>query len=307
MIYTVTLNPSLDYIVSVDHFQVGCTNRTASELLLPGGKGINVSIVLRNFGVQSKALGFCAGFVGEEIQKQLQTFGIETDFVRLQSGNSRINIKLRIQEETEVNGAGPVVAEADLAPFLERIERLANGDVVFLSGSIPPSVSREIYGMIAERLKGRGVLTVVDAEGSLLLPTLPHHPFLIKPNHHELGAIFGVELRERSEVIPYGRKLQEMGACNVLISMAGDGAVLLAQDGSAFSRPAPAGELVNGVGAGDSMAAGFVAGWLERHSYAYAFDVAMAAGSASAFAETFCTKAEMEAVYRRLPALDGKD
>lgn len=306
MIYTVTFNPSLDYIIAVEDFRLGLTNRTSSEQLLPGGKGINVSIVLHNLGFDSTALGFTAGFVGAEITRRLQEMGIHTDFIPIGEGNSRINIKLKSIDGTEINGQGPELGEDAAALLMERLDILTKGDILFLAGSVPGSIPDDIYRVILGRLAGRGVMTVVDASRDLLVKVLPYRPFLIKPNHHELGEIFGVTLRERDEAIPYGRKLQEMGARNVLISMAGEGAVLVAEDGSVRQERAPEGRLVNGVGAGDSMAAGFVAGWLERQDYAHAFHMGLAAGSASAFSETFCTRAEVEALYNRLARQDDR-
>lgn len=300
MIYTVTLNPSLDYIVSLENFRLGFTNRTASESILPGGKGINVSTVLKNMGIPSTALGFVAGFTGEEIIRRLEVMGVHTGFIRLTEGFSRINFKLRSVEGTEINGQGPVIGEEKTEQLMRQLEDLQSGDVLFLSGSVPASVPDSIYSDICERLKDRGVQVVVDATKDLLLKVLKYHPVLIKPNHHELGEIFGVELKPGEEVIPYGRKLQEMGARNVLISMAGAGAVLVAEDSSVYMAPAPAGELKNGVGAGDSMVAGFMAGFLEKQDYSHAFRMGVAAGSASAFSENLATREEILSVYERV-------
>lgn len=300
MIYTVTFNPSLDYIVSVEDFKTGKTNRTSSELMLPGGKGVNVSIVLQNLGIANTALGFTAGFVGEEIERRLREQGIRTDFIPVENGNSRINVKLKSIEGTEINGAGPRIGEDKVELLMRRLETLGEGDVLFLAGSIPESMPDDIYRGIMSRLDGRGVLTVVDATRDLLMNVLDYHPFLIKPNNHELGEIFGVELNTRDEVVPYGQKLREQGARNVLISMAGEGAVLVAEDGSVWKEPAPGGRLVNGVGAGDSMVAGFMAGWMERQHYGHAFYMGIAAGSASAFSENLCTKEEVETIYEKL-------
>lgn len=300
MIYTVTFNPSLDYIVTVDNFRPGLTNRTSSELMLPGGKGINVSIVLQNLGIGSTALGFTAGFVGREIRRRLRELGICEDFISVPRGNSRINVKLKSIDGTEINGLGPEIGGDEVELLMKRLDMLAEGDTLFLAGSIPVSMPDDIYSVIMRRLAGRGVAVVVDASGDLLVKALEYQPFLVKPNHHELGEIFGVALHSRNEAIPYGQKLREMGAQNVLISMAGEGAVLVAADGSVWQEPAPEGKLINGVGAGDSMAAGFMAGWMERMDYKHAFYMGIAAGSASAFSETFCTKAEVEALYAGL-------
>lgn len=228
MIYTVTLNPSLDYIVSVEDFQLGRTNRSGSELILPGGKGINVSAVLKNLGVENTALGFVAGFTGDEIARRLEDMGVQTSFIRLSRGFSRINFKLKSPESTEINGCGPELTEKDVGRLMERLQRLQEGDTLFLAGSIPSSMPGDTYRNMLESLKDRRLRIVVDATGELLLKTLEYRPFLIKPNHHELGEIFGVELEPGEAVLPYGRRLQELGARNVLISMAGAGAALIA-------------------------------------------------------------------------------
>ena len=300
MIYTVTFNPSLDYIVSVDDFKLGLTNRTSSELILPGGKGTNVSTVLKNLGLESTALGFVAGFTGNEIVKRLNDMGIKSDFISIENGISRINLKLKSIDGTEINGAGPDISEEKVNQLMDKLNQLKEGDVLVLAGSIPSSMSDNIYRDIMADLKDKGVMIVVDATKDLLLNVLEYHPFLIKPNNHELGEIFDVKLTTREEVIPYGRKLQEKGARNVLVSMAGEGAVLIAEDGQVFDAPAPKGKLINGVGAGDSMVAGFVAGWIEKHNYEYAFHMGVASGSASAFSENLATKEEIINVYNQV-------
>ena len=300
MIYTVTFNPSLDYIVSVDNFRLGLTNRTDSELLLPGGKGINVSTVLMNLGIESTALGFVAGFTGEEVIRRLEQMGVKNGFIRLEEGFTRINLKLKSIDGTEINGQGPAIGEEPAGLLMKKLNTLGAGDVLFLSGSIPASMREDAYRKIMEMLDGKGIMTVVDATGHLLMNVLEYRPFLIKPNNHELGEIFETELKTRESVIPYGRKLQEMGARNVLVSMAGEGAVLIAANGEVYDTPAPEGKLVNGVGAGDSMVAGFMAGYMERHDYGHAFRMGVAAGSASAFSENLATKQEIEAVYSKL-------
>lgn len=300
MIYTVTFNPSLDYIVSVDDFKLGLTNRTSSELILPGGKGTNVSTVLKNLGFESTALGFVAGFTGNEIVKRLNDMGIKSDFISIENGISRINLKLKSIDGTEINGAGPDISEEKVNELMDKLNQLKEGDVLVLAGSIPSSMSVNIYRDIMADLKDRGVMIVVDATKDLLLNVLEYHPFLIKPNNHELGEIFDVKLTTREEVIPYGRKLQEKGARNVLVSMAGEGAVLIAEDGQVFDAPAPKGKLINGVGAGDSMVAGFVAGWIEKQDYEYAFHMGVASGSASAFSENLATKEEIINVYNQV-------
>ena len=297
MIYTVTFNPSLDYIVSVEDFKLGITNRTSSELMLPGGKGINVSTVLGNLGIENTALGFAAGFTGEEIIRQVEHMGIRSDFIMVPDGISRINLKLKSIDGTEINGCGPEISEAAVAELMEKLEVLGEEDVLVLAGSIPSSMPDDIYRRILKRLQGRGVTAVVDATKNLLLNVLEYRPFLVKPNNHELGEIFQVELWDRKSVVSYARKLQEMGAQNVLVSMAGEGAVLAAQDGTVYETPAPEGTLVNGVGAGDSMVAGFLAGWMEKQDFRHAFYMGVSAGSASAFSERLETREEIKHIY----------
>ena len=284
MIYTVTFNPCLDYIVGVEDFQLGMTNRTCSEQMFAGGKGINVSIVLKNLGIESTALGFIAGFTGEEIRRKVEKMGITSEFIQLENGFSRINIKLKSIDGTEINGTGPSIGSEELERLLKKLDTLKKGDVLILAGSIPTSLPDSIYSDIMERLEEKEVMIVVDATKDLLVNVLKYHPFLIKPNNHELGDIFGVE----------------MGARNVLVSMAGKGAVLLAEDGSVYESPAPKGKLINAVGAGDSMVAGFTAGYMQKGSYEHAFKMGVSTGSASAFSENFATKEEVEAIYKTL-------
>lgn len=300
MIYTLTLNPSLDYIVSVDDFTFGKTNRTAAEQMLPGGKGINVSTVLHSLGMKSTALGFAAGFVGEEILRRSGALGLRTDFIRLPQGNSRINVKLKNYDGTEINAKGPEVPPEALTQLYGRLERLEAGDVLVLAGSIPGGLPDGLYGQITQELTGRGVLCIVDAAGRQLTEVLPHRPFLIKPNRDELGALFGVTLHTRAEVIPYAKRLREMGAANVLVSMSEEGAVLADAEGAIHGSPAAEGTLINAVGAGDSMVAGFLAGWLSEKSYRHAFLMGLAAGSASAFSENLASAGETERIYHRL-------
>lgn len=300
MIYTVTFNPSLDYILSVKDFQMGRTNRTRQEQLLPGGKGINVSTVLTNLGIENTALGFTAGFSGEEIRRRVEALGVRSDFIPLEEGYSRINVKLKDFDGTEINGRGPDIPEEQLERLLDQLNQLAEGDGLVLAGSIPESLPDSIYRDILERLKGRDILTAVDATGELLVKVLPYRPFLVKPNNHELGEIFGERLSRREDVAPCARKLQEMGARNVLVSMAGEGAVLLDEEGAVHALPAPEGKLVNAVGAGDSMVAGFLAGWLQKKDYEHAFRMGIAAGSASAFSENLAEKQDVERVYCQL-------
>jgi len=300
MIYTVTFNPSLDYIVSVDDFKLGLTNRTSSELILPGGKGLNVSMLLGNLGIENIALGFEAGFTGKEIIRRIEEMGVRSDFISIPDGISRINLKLKSIDGTEINGCGPKISVQDVQKLMEKLDGLTEKDVLVLAGSIPKSMPDDIYRQIMKRLKGRGITIVVDATRDLLVNVLEYHPFLIKPNNHELGDIFNTEIKTREEVIPYAKKLQKMGAANVLVSMAGEGAVLIAENGEIFEKPAPVGKLVNGVGAGDSMVAGFIAGWLEKKDYEHAFYMGISAGSASAFSEMLATKDEIEKVYQQV-------
>ena len=300
MIYTVTFNPSLDYIVSMDGFALGKTNRTTKEQMLAGGKGINVSTVLRNLGIENIALGFIAGFTGQELKRMAKAQGLSTDFIELSEGATRINVKLKDHDGTEINGMGPKISAEAVEQLMSQLARLQSGDSLVLAGSIPSSMSSEIYRDIMRELQSKGIQFVVDATKDLLLNVLEFQPFLIKPNNYELGEIFGVELLTRESVVPYAKKLQERGARNVLVSMAGEGAVLVAETGEVFMSAAPKGVLINAVGAGDSMVAGFLAGWEESHDYEQAFRMGLAAGSASAFSELLATKEEIEELYKKL-------
>ena len=293
MIYTVTFNPSIDYIVRLEQFTPGEINRVNYEQILPGGKGINVSIVLKNLGHDSTALGFLAGFTGVAMQQMLHSFGVTDDFVRLNDGFSRINVKIKAESETEINGQGPVITEEAQRALFAKLDRLTSGDTLVLAGSIPNTLPDDIYERIMEHLEGRGIRIVVDATKNLLRRVLKYRPFLIKPNNHELGEMFGVELKTDDDIIFHAKKLQEEGATNVLISMAGDGAILLTREGVFYRSAAPKGTLVNSVGAGDSMVAGFLAGLMESDGdYARAFYMGVATGSASAFSENLATRDE---------------
>lgn len=293
MVYTVTFNPSLDYIVTVDDFKLGMTNRTSSELMLPGGKGVNVSIILNNLGIRNIVLGFVAGFTGKRIEQMLSKMGVTTDFIPLESGMSRINMKMKNIDGTEINGKGPDISSENVEMLMKQLDDLKEGDVLVLAGSIPAGISDHIYQTIMKRLESKKILILVDATSSLLMNVLEYHPFLIKPNHHELGEIFGVVLTEKEEVIPYAKRLQKAGAVNVLISMGGMGAVLVAGDGNVYEADAPEGILKNSVGAGDSMVAGFLTGWLKTHDYMEAFRYGVGAGSASAFSDYLATEKEV--------------
>ena len=293
VIYTVTFNPSLDYIVSVKDFRPGMTNRTSSELMLAGGKGINVSIVLGNLGIKSAALGFIAGFTGDEIVRRLHNGGINSEFIKINDGISRINIKLKSIDGTEINGQGPHIDSSHIEQLMNRLRRLESGDVLVLAGSIPAGISDNIYKDIMDMLKDKGVQIVVDATSRLLTNVLEYNPFFIKPNQHELGDIFNVTLNTQEEVIPYALELKKMGAVNVCVSMGGKGAILVADDGNVYKAKAPDGILKNSVGAGDSLVAGFLSGWIEKKDYEYAFRKGVATGSASAFSERLATNGEV--------------
>lgn len=301
MIYTVTFNPALDYIVRLDSFVAGDINRVNYEQVLAGGKGINVSIVLANMGIKSTALGFIAGFTGEEIKRQLMVRNVDFDFVQLPAGFSRINVKAKADVETEINGQGPEISEAKQKELFGRLDKLESGDTLVLAGSIPNTLPDDIYERIMERLQGKGIRIIVDATKKLLMNVLKYKPFLIKPNNHELGEMFNVVLESDEEIVSHARKLQELGAQNVLISMAGDGAILLTAEGKSYKSPAPRGVLVNSVGAGDSMVAGFLTGYTESDGdYEQAFHMGVATGSASAFSENLATRPEVEALLKTM-------
>ncbi len=299
MIYTVTFNPAIDYIVHTGTMQVGQVNRSQGEELYFGGKGINVSFVLHELGLPSKALGFVAGFTGAAIEAGIQEQGIATDFVHLDSGFSRINVKIKSGEETELNGQGPNISEAAVAELFEKLNQLQDGDVLILAGSIPNTMPADSYEKILAHLSDKNIKVVVDATKDLLLKVLPYHPFLIKPNNHELGELFGVTLHSIEEIATYAKKLQEMGAQNVLISMAGDGALLIDETGKQHVCGVCKGTVKNSVGAGDSMVAGFVAGSMYG-DYEAALKLGTAAGGATAFSEGLAQRAEIERLLQQL-------
>lgn len=298
MIYTVTFNPSLDYIVSVDNFKMGMVNRTTKELMYPGGKGINVSMVLSNLGIKNTAFGFSAGFTGEEIIRKVREKGIEAEFISVKEGNSRINVKLRANEETEINGKGPKITEENIEELYTKLDSLKEGDILVLAGSIPDVMPKSIYMDIMKHLQEKNLMVVVDATKELLSNVLPFHPFLIKPNNHELGEIFGVEITTKDQVVEYAKKLQEKGAKNVLVSMAGEGAVLVTEDRQEYKAEAPKGKVINSVGAGDSMVAGFLYGFLKNKDYQEAFAYGVCTGSASAFSEELAQKEQVEELLK---------
>ncbi|SEL46970.1 1-phosphofructokinase [Ruminococcus albus] len=299
MIYTVTFNPAIDYVVRMDDLKLGEVNRASYEAMFFGGKGINVSIVLNELGIKSRTLGFTAGFTGEAIENGLRSMGIDADFVRLEKGNSRINVKIKANEETEINGQGPHIDDNALTSLFEKLDNLKDGDTLILAGSIPNSLPSDIYEKIMQRLSGRNIKTVVDATKDLLLNVLKYKPFLIKPNNHELGEMFGIKLSTIEEIEEYARKLQEKGARNVLISMAGDGALLIDENGKTHISGVCKGIVKNSVGAGDSMVAGFVAGSLDGN-YEYALKLGTAAGGATAFSDGLATKEKITELLNTL-------
>ncbi len=301
MIYTVTFNPAIDYIVRMDKpLEPGMTNRSVSEDCFFGGKGINVSTVLKNLGIENTALGFAAGFTGAAIVESVKSKGILADFIMLDKGISRINVKIKSEEETEINAQGPAISDKAYNTLLEKLDSLKDGDMLILAGSIPSTLPSNVYEIILERLQNKGVTFVVDATKDLLMNVLKYHPFLIKPNNHELGEMFGKVLKTDDEIEEHAKKLQEMGARNVLISMAGDGAMLVTEDGQRFRVGVPKGTVKNSVGAGDSMVAGFVAGYMKTKDYKVALNMGTAAGSATAFSDDLATGELINSIYETL-------
>ncbi|MGX8680294.1 MAG: 1-phosphofructokinase [bacterium] len=299
MIYTVTLNPALDYVIQVDHFEAGKINRNTKENLYYGGKGINVSCILRELDIETTALGFIGGFTGQSLKEGMSQMGIITNFINVKEGMTRINVKMKSDNETEINGMGPFITPEDFNAFLEIIKTLKAGDTLVLAGSIPSCMASDTYEKILE-VCDPAVHVVVDAEKDLLLKILKYHPFLIKPNNIELAAMFDVELKNIDDIIFYAKKLQEMGAVNVVISMAGDGAILVDEKGEVYRRGVAKGTVVNSVGAGDSMVAGFMAGYIKTGDYAYALKLGTACGGATAFHSALATREEIEEVLATL-------
>lgn len=299
MIYTVTFNPSLDYVIGLDTLSPGHINRTTYEHIYPGGKGINVSVILSNLGYENKALGFIAGFTGEELEKRIQAFGCQTEFIHVDEGMTRINVKIHAAEETEINGQGPVITMQAMQNLYEIIEKMGNDDTLVLAGSIPKSMPENSYELLIERIKDKKIRLVVDTTKDMLLSVLKYHPFLIKPNKEELEEISKRKLLSDEEVIMAAKELQEMGARNVLVSMAGDGALLLDENGIIYRRNAVHGIVKNSVGAGDSMVAGFLAGYLKNGDYEEALKLGMAAGSATAFTYWLATKEEIDEIFTK--------
>lgn len=294
MIYTVTFNPSLDYIVSVRNFEEGSVNRASDEMILPGGKGINVSIVLNNLGMESHLLGFIGGFTGKEIERMVSDDGCISEFIKVDNGLSRINVKMKSEKESEINGIGPAISNSEMTQLLDKLDKLKEGDVLVLAGSIPASIPDTIYYDIMKMLSDRKIMIVVDATKDLLLNVLPLHPFLIKPNKQELAEMMNLENLSKEDIVKNAFELQKRGAGNVLVSMAGEGAILVTEDGKVYSSEAHKGKVVNSVGAGDSMVAGFIYGYLKNKDYKEAFETGLCAGSASAFSENLATKEQVE-------------
>lgn len=307
MVYTVTFNPAIDYVVKLPQLCPGTINRNTAEDYQFGGKGINVSCVLKELGVESVALGFVAGFTGEGLEKGLQEQGIATRFVHVKEGMTRINVKIKAAQETEINGIGPVITPEDMAAMYEQLNVLQPGDVLVLSGSIPGCLPDDTYQRILEHLQGRQILFVVDATKELLVNVLKYRPFLIKPNNHELGEIFGKTLETDAQILECAQKLQEMGGRNILVSMAGDGALLLDEEGKHYRIGCPRGTVVNSVGAGDSMVAGFLAGYLQTGDYNQALKLGTAAGSATAFSLGLATREQIREVGNTLESWEVED
>ena len=300
MIYTITFNPALDYVVGVSEFCEGNLHRSEYEEIYAGGKGINVSLVLHNLGIPSKALGFVAGFTGDEIERQVQQAGCQSDFIHLHNGMSRINIKLKSKNESEINGQGPKISQTHIDELFQKLTDLDEHDILVLAGSIPSTLPEDIYEKIMAMLQGKKVKIIVDATKQLLMNVLKYHPFLIKPNHHELEELFHVHLENEEQIIEYAKKLQQLGAKNVLVSMAEYGAVLVTEEGKVYKSEAPKGTLVNSVGAGDSMVAGFIAGYLKHHAFQDAFYMGVATGSASAFSKGLAEKEKAEQLLQQI-------
>ena len=300
MIYTVTFNPALDYVMNIPGLVPGEVNRSEKEYIFFGWKGINVSFVLRQLGKESTALGFIAGFTGDAIQNGVEQAGIKSDFIRLEKGVSRINVKVKASVETDLNGKGPDISQEAVNKLFCKLDTLQSGDILILAGSIPPDLPENIYETILARLSGKNIQFVVDATGDLLKNVLVYKPFLIKPNHHELGEIFGKTLTSTDEIAYYAKQMQTLGARNVLVSMAANGALLVDETGEVHIIGTAKGKAVNSVGAGDSMVAGFVAGWLDKHDYAYALALGSAAGSATAFSEGLAKKPLIDKLLKEI-------
>ncbi len=290
MIYTVTLNPSIDYVINLEHLKKGQVNRVNDEHVYPGGKGINVSRVLKTLGHDNVATGFVSNFTGDFIINSLADLNVKSDFIKLDNGFTRINVKIKSDEETEINGGGPHISDEKLGELFDKLSELKEGDILVLAGSIPSTLKEDLYEKIMEHVKGNNVKVVVDATKNLLLNVLKYNPFLIKPNNHELEEIFDVKLENVEEIAVYGKELQKMGARNVLVSMGKDGALLITEDKEIFISNVPKGSVINSVGAGDSMVAGFISGYTNSNSYEEALRLGAASGSATAFSSDLATK-----------------
>lgn len=300
MIYTITFNPALDYISQVENFEIGRVNRTKTEKILPGGKGLNVSMVLKNLGIENTAFGFIAGFTGDELKKEIEERKIKTDFIKVKKGFTRINIKISSNEETALNGNGPQITEENIKELYEKIQKINKEDMVILSGNIPKGINNNIYEIICKKLKEKEINFIVDATQELLINVLKYEPFLIKPNKEELEETFNVKIETKEEIEIYAKKLQLMGARNVLISLGGDGAILVTTEGKIYFSNAPKGKVVNTVGAGDSMVAGFVAGYKQHGNLEKAFKMGIATGSASAFSMNLATAQEVDNLLKEI-------
>lgn len=286
MIYTVTLNPSIDHVIEMNELQEGIVNKVNIENFYAGGKGINVSKILKEHGVENIALGFISGFTGEFIKNNLEQCGIKNDFINVFNGYSRINMKIKTNEnETEINGLGPSISSSNIKDLFNQLEKLSSNDILVLAGSIPPSLSDNFYEEIMKQLSTKNVKIIVDARNNLLLNVLKYRPFLIKPNHHEISEIFNKEIKTIDELIFHGNKLKEMGAQNVLISMGGDGAILITESNEIYRSNIPKGTLKNSVGSGDSMVGGFITGYLKTNDYKEALKLGTASGSATAYSD----------------------
>lgn len=300
MIYTITFNPSLDYTMIVENFDLGETNRSSFEDMYPGGKGFNVSTILQRLDIDNTALGFIAGFTGKEIEKQLLDRNIKTDLITLDKGISRINVKMKGQYETEINASGPDIPQDKLDILFDKIDNIQDHDVLILAGSIPPSLPNDIYQSIMHRLSHKDIRIIVDATNQLLLKVLPYKPFLIKPNHRELEEIFNTSINSQEELIKYATKLQEMGAINVLVSLGKNGALLVSENHHVYTCEAAKGKLINSVGSGDSMVAGFLAGYMKTNDYKEAIRLGSACGGATAFSADLAQRAGIEEVLQQL-------
>lgn len=297
MVYTVTLNPALDYVMKLNNLRTDDINRTDGEEIYYGGKGINVSVILTQLDIPNTALGFLGGFTGKKLEEMLKSDGISCDFNYLKSGDTRINVKIKADKEIDLNACGPEITQEDMQSFLKKLDGIRDGDYLILAGSIPKTLPDDIYERMLERVSDRKVNCVVDATGDLLKNVLKYKPFLIKPNHHELGDLFSVEIKSDEDIVKYSKKLQEMGAKNVLVSMAKDGAMLTDENGNVHKIGNAKGKLVNSVGCGDSMVAGFTAGYIRTADYSYALRLGSACGNATAFSEKLATREEIECVF----------